>query len=349
MHSDSGGRRFAMPGPPKPRVRIWPVFLPFYGCMHRCIYCAQDLQTGVHPLSLHEHYSNLRQALKTALAEDTPAMQLGFFGGTFTALSQDWQYRFISLAQEFKAQGLLTKIRCSTRPDAISAEQLQFLHRWGLDMVELGIQSFSSRVLTAARRTYSSQQAKHASELVLNSGLELGLQLMPGLPEHNSKKWLQDIQTVCELRPHQVRIYPCLVLKGTPLEKVWNKKLFAPWSLEKTVPLLARAVLKLWKHTIPVTRIGLPQEKSLLQSIKAGPWHPGLGDLVQSRILFYMLKTQSILLGPGPKKLFCPQKYQGQLWGFGKCYLPQLQALGISRQQTFYHQDTDFVLLKSSQ
>ncbi len=337
-----------MPGPEKPKQKIWPVFLPFWGCKQKCIFCAQDLQTGMSSLSLEAHFQMLRQDLALAWENGHPPLQLGFFGGTFTALPLDWQYSFLDLAREFRDKGFITRIRCSTRPDRINAQDLQSLRLAGMDLVELGIQSFSSRVLAKSCRGYDKGLALKACTMVQDAGLDLGVQLMPGLPGHNRVLWLQDIRTVCSLQPAQVRIYPCLVLRKTALETLWSTGQYRPWDLDFTVHLLARGVLKLWRFNILVTRMGLPQEETLVQNIRAGPWHPALGDLVQSNILLHTILTRCLILGSGPKRLFCPDKFQGQIWGQSQCHLPLLEKLGISKKRTLFYSKREFLLQKSN-
>ncbi|MFW6216500.1 MAG: radical SAM protein, partial [Desulfohalobiaceae bacterium] len=181
--------RFPAPNPDRPKQRIWPVFLPFWGCRQRCIYCAQELQTGKTRQSLKQHWLTLRTELTQAWQAGKPPLQLGFYGGTFTALPQGWQLKFLDLAREFKEKGLITRIRCSTRPDRISLQWLYELRRRGLDMLELGVQSFSTQVLSISSRGYTQSLAEQACAWVKKSGLQLGIQLMPGLPGHNLPLW----------------------------------------------------------------------------------------------------------------------------------------------------------------
>ncbi|MFO8033165.1 MAG: radical SAM protein [Desulfohalobiaceae bacterium] len=336
--------RFPAPEPKKPKLRIWPVFLPFWGCRQRCIYCAQEQQTGSPRQSLQTHLQDLRKELTLAWKKGRPPLQLAFFAGTFTALPLGWQLKFLDLAQEFKEKGLITKIRCSTRPDRISLPWLHKLRYHGMDMLELGVQSFSTQVLAKSGRGYTQIQAEQACAWVRESGLELGIQLMPGLPGHNLRLWQKDVKATCSQRPDQVRIYPCLVLQGTDLEELWQRGEYTPWSLNSCITPLARALLRFWRRDILVTRIGLPQEPSLLAHIKSGPWHPALGDLVQSRALLYTLLTRAFLLGPGPKELLCPQSLQGQIWGPGRANLPRLRQAGISKSRTSFYPGQELIL-----
>ena len=150
---------------------------------------------------------------------------------------------------------------------------------------------------------------------------------------------------MCRLRPDAVRIYPCLVLEGTPLAELWRQGSYTPWSTEKTIGTVSRATLRLWRSGIPVIRIGLPPEKGLLPHVLAGPWHPALGSLVRSRVLLHLLLGHAI--GKGHKAvqgLDCPRRYQGELWGHRGANREGLRRLGISHDVVRYTEESRFTL-----
>ena len=77
------------PGSADPRRRppIIPFFLPFAGCPHRCLFCAQDKQTGQRTKNSRNYPDELSRILSglEARSGNRPA-ELAFYGGTFTAL-----------------------------------------------------------------------------------------------------------------------------------------------------------------------------------------------------------------------------------------------------------------------
>lgn len=334
--------------PKRPKTRIWPVFLPFQGCPGKCIYCAQDLQTGTAQESLPASYAQLKAGLLQAAENNMVPCELGFFGGTFTALPSPWPEKFLSLARTYQKSGLITRIRCSTRPDGLDLDQLCGLKKYGLDLVELGVQSFSDQALLQSQRAYTQAEATRGCRLVHSSGLELGIQLLPGLPGHDQRAWLDDIQATIGLRPALVRIYPCLILKNTPLERLWRSGLYCPWSLEQTVAALSRGVFRLWRAGVPVTRIGLPQEAGLIRNLVAGPWHPALGSLVKSRILLASLVLPSLALGAGAKTITCPKRFQGEIFGYKGEYRTRLKNLGLRPTDVLFQNQDRFELRKKT-
>jgi histone acetyltransferase (RNA polymerase elongator complex component) len=211
-------------------------------------------------------------------------------------------------------------------------------------MIELGVQSFSSQALRVCRRGYDAEVALKACTSVRELGLELGVQLMPGLPGQSQRCWQQDVRIVEDIQPASVRLYPCLVLRGTKLDQMWLRGHYRPWCLRTAVSSLARSVLSLWRHGVQVIRTGLANEEGLQEQVRAGPWHPSLGTMVRSRILTSMLITRALLLGSGPKTLVCPRRYSGELWGFQGENRPRLERHGITSQGVTFWDRPEFFL-----
>lgn len=333
---------FKHPEPERPKTRIWPVFMPFMGCPSRCIYCSQDRQTGTGAKTLTEIYQDIKEQIPTFFAEkERQPMELAFFGGTFTALPFDWQLRFIELSASLKNNGYISRTRFSTRPDYINAAQLSKLKSAGLDMVELGIQTFSAYTLKRSARNYSPQTAREACQKVLQAGLSLGIQLLPGLPGSKQGNFQHDITETIKAKPDAVRIYPCLTVKGTGLEKLYKAGKYQPWPLPHTEEELAMALIRLWSNKIHVIRIGVAHEKGLDENIIAGPVHPALGQKARSQALYLHMCSRLAMQGTRVKHLTVPQKYSGEFWGH-KGSLKELYAtLGIWPEMVTF-KDTAF-------
>ncbi len=322
--------------PTKSTAPIRPVFIPGIGCPSQCIYCNQRLQTGSTTRSLSAIYSRLAEDLALAKGKNQEPFELAFYGGTFTQIPPYWRMKFLELSFYYQQEGLISSVRCSTRPDSCCGSDLEKLAKLGIQTVEIGVQTFCSRVLTACKRGYEPDIIYQAQKAVKNAGLKLGIQLLPGLPGHSPHTWLRDVRQTCTLWPDFVRIYPCLVLKGTQLHSLYTQGLFVPWTLDQTVRALARGVLRFWNFGIPVIRIGLHPEPSLLTALIAGPWHSALGSLVRSRVVLSVLKMLALHLPSGPKSLQCPASFQGDLWGYRGHNRTPLQNLGLTAERVVY-------------
>jgi hypothetical protein len=178
-------------------------------------------------------------------------------------------------------------VRISTRPDEVSEGQLAFLAKRGVKTVELGIQSLSDRVLRASRRGYTAEEARESIQRTQEMGLEVGAQLMVGLPEDSGRESLETAEGLSTLKPDFVRIYPLLVLRQTELAERMRRGDYTPLGLEEAVTLCVGMLEKFEEASIPVIRIGLQEQVGMRDNkgfLLAGPYHPSFGHLVRSAL-----------------------------------------------------------------
>jgi len=276
-------------------MRIFPVFIPFAGCNCRCIYCQQNLITRTGSPDKQEQYrvdfDRIRNKLREfCQRESNEKKQIAYFGGSFTLLPIDEQKRYIRELTEFIP--LIDGIRISTRPDGIDREQLDFAKKNHINTIELGIQSFNTNVLKKTGRPYDSETAMMAARLIKEEGLTLGLQLMPGLPGDTEETITETIEKTILLHPDFVRIYPTVVLKFTELERMYEKGLYQPLTLEEGVRISAEMTIEFRNHSISVIKTGLHSDLSAgklegaTSPVVAGPYHPAFGELVSREILY---------------------------------------------------------------
>ena len=326
---------FHNPEPPRERRRIYPLFLPFSGCKTRCIFCAQEIQTG-------RQAGNVRATLKHAEADfhkrleaGSPPVDLAFFGGTFTALPAEELRACLDFAARWAGQGLVSRLRCSTRPDAAAPAVLASLKAAGFSMVELGIQSFDDTTLRHSRRGYNGREARQGCETVLASGMELGIQLMPGMPGSTQDTARADVDEAVMAAPHCARLYPCVVVDHTPLAALWRHGGYRAWTVDEAVDFLGPACRAFWRAGIPVIRMGLAQEPGLAANILAGPHHPELGGMAKGLALLLHIREQLVLAREAgfPScgfQLYVPATWQGAFWGSKRALEAEYAAIGLA-------------------
>ena len=163
--------RIALP-PPSGRAAlpILPVFMPFAGCPHRCLFCAQTSQTGQPVITVEAALARLdRQLYERELAGKGP-VEVAFYGGTFTCLPFSEQQACLRVVARWKAKNMVLAARCSTRPDAVRADNLRELGRMGIGLVELGVQTFADDALRISGRGYSGGEAVSGCRAVRAAG-----------------------------------------------------------------------------------------------------------------------------------------------------------------------------------
>lgn len=266
-------------------MSILPIFIPHAGCPHQCVFCNQKTISGQKNPALQgarEQINKWLQWLKPSVDNEA-----AFYGGSFTGLDAELQKQLLSLTDELIAQKIIGSVRLSTRPDYINPEALELLGKHGVKLVELGVQSLDNRVLAAAERGHTAEQVEPAVVLLRQYGFKVGLQLMVGMPEQSFPSVKETAAKVIEMRPDIARIYPLLVIKGTPLEKSFREGSFVPLSLEEAVEQSSYLYTAMESAGIKVIRIGLQPDEELCSpgNIVAGPFHPAMGELVKSRAI----------------------------------------------------------------
>ena len=80
---------------------------------------------------------------------------------------------------------------------------------------------------------------------------------MPGLPGDNFEIDIESAKKSIAMKPDICRIYPSLVIKDTPMEDMYNRGDYKPYSLDDAV-YISGEMLKLYNEAkIKVIRIGL--------------------------------------------------------------------------------------------
>lgn len=191
------------------------------------------------------------------------------------------------MAKEFKEKGLIDKIRLSTRPDYINDYILTYLKEYGVDIIELGVQSLNEEVLKKAGRGHSVHDVIDASKLIKEYKFILGHQIMPGLPGDTFERDIETTKESIKMNPDICRIYPSLVIKDTPMERMYINNEYIPYSLEEAVNVSKVMYDMYKKHNINVIRIGLQPTESINEGkdIVAGPFHPSFRELVEGSLL----------------------------------------------------------------
>jgi histone acetyltransferase (RNA polymerase elongator complex component) len=306
-----------------------PIFLPELACPHRCIFCNQSQISGVHTIPQPAEVEQIILNHLTTIPADNSSIQIAFFGGSFTALPLDIQKNYLEVAAAFIPQQI-DSIRISTRPDYINNENLELLKFYGVKNIELGAQSLHNEVLKLSARGHSVADVEIASQLILEMGFELGLQMMIGLPGDNDEFVMATAQKIVSLGATETRIYPTLVIKDTPLEKLWISGKYLPLQLNLAVQLAAKLYLYFLNHNIRVLRVGLYPSSDFACGVSflAGPFHPNFKELVLSEI--WRVKLDDLQLMQGKEyKIFVSNLNLNHAIGFSKSNLNYFRQKGI--------------------
>ena len=279
---------------------VIPVFIPHSGCPHQCAFCNQAIITSQkHCLPDFEIDKIIDQYL--GYKANRSRVELAFFGGNFLGLPDLEIVRLLEKIGPYIENQTIHGIRCSTRPDTITEQCLDLIAPYGVCLVELGVQSMNDAVLKQANRGHTSQDTRRAIELLKARNIQVGVQVMVGLPGDSEESLLSSTRQVAALAPDVARIYPLMVLEGSPLARWYKEGSYSPLGLDQSVNLVKEMLKILTLANVTVIRMGLQASEMMEDSslVLAGPWHPAFGHLVLSALVYDQVRDQVCqILGP---------------------------------------------------
>lgn len=314
---------------------IIPIFVPHEGCPHNCVFCNQDTITGMHERIDAAYVSSITENYIKTIDKDDSVIEISFYGGTFTAIDMDKQKELLKVAKHYKDIGAVDYIHMSTRPDYIDTYILDNLKKYSVDVIELGIQSMSDEVLRLSGRGHTREDAVKASELIKSYGFTLGHQVMLGLPGDTFERDIETAREVIKLKPDISRIYPALVIRNTPMERMYVEGKYKPYSLQEAVKVSKEVYGMFVANDINVIRVGLQptEEINVGKEVVAGPFHPAFRELVEGSIMNDIIMDCVLKDSPKDVEIIINPKDLSKLYAnrkvFFKDMLQQLKTINI--------------------
>ncbi|MGV8946096.1 MAG: elongator complex protein 3 [Lutibacter sp.] len=295
-----------------------PIFIPQLACPYQCVFCNQEKISATFFVPKPNEIATIIDAHLETIPNNKE-INIAFFGGSFTGIPKNQMISYLEAAYKYVKEGKVQGIRLSTKPDYITDDILDILEKYGVTSIELGAQSTNNKVLLKSGRGHKFDAIEKAAGLIRKRNFELGLQMMLGLPYDTLELSIQTAKDIVRLGADTTRIYPTVVVKGTVLEKMYERGDYKVLSLEEAI-LWSKEVLKIFNATtIKVLRVGLhpSEELELGKSLVAGPIHPSFKEMVLTDlwgdILYEKLekKGQSIV-GVSNKQLNYAIGYKGK-------------------------------------
>ena len=295
-----------------------------YACPHgRCTYCPGGIEsnspnsyTGNEPSTINaiENDYNPKLQIKskieklTAFGHDTSKMELVIVGGTFLFMPSDYQEYFIKSCYdalngtdskdivEAKLLNERAKIRnvgftVETKPDYCKKEHIDTMLNYGITRVEIGVQTLQERVYKIVNRGHNYADVVESFQVSKDAGYKIVAHMMPGLPTMTPKEDVADFEKLFgdpDLKPDMLKIYPSLVIGGTPLAEDYEKGKYTPYSDDDMIDVLTQVKKNIprWIRIMRVQREISPDE------IIAGPKSGNLRQIVRQN-----LKRQGLACG----------------------------------------------------
>ncbi len=283
-------------------------------CPGKCIYCpsgeifgknSPKSYTGFEPATMRALRADFDAFAQTSgrikqlqiTGHKTDKIELIVMGGTFPACKFAYQQKFIKECIDAitgkKSENLqkaqknaetseqrLIGITFETRPDYCGEKEIKNMLALGATRVELGVQNIDDEIYKKISRNHSVEDVINSTRLLKDSALKVCYHMMPGLPFSNYKKDLRAFSEIFsnpDFRPDMLKIYPCIVVKGTKLYGLWKQGKYVPYTTEQAAGLIAE-IKSLVPKWIRIMRI---QRDIPLHKISAGVAQSNIRQIVK--------------------------------------------------------------------
>ena len=290
---------------------IIPIFISHRGCPNDCVFCNQKKITAREGDVTPEDVRNTIEQWLTTLS-DVETVEVSFYGGSFTGIPMEQQTEFLKIAKEYKDAGKIDAIHLSTRPDYIDVPILDNLKAFSVDVIELGVQSFSDDVLKASGRGHDAACVYEACDLIKSYGFTLGIQLMIGLPGDSEETCRYSSLETVKIGPSIARLYPTVTIGGTELYSMMERGEYAPLSLDEAVERTKIMYEILEDAGINIIRVGLKASEIMENEIG---FHPAFRQLVESEIAKDRIESQLAGLPDGSYTVLANSHSFGNIYG----------------------------------
>ncbi|MEA1925596.1 MAG: tRNA uridine(34) 5-carboxymethylaminomethyl modification radical SAM/GNAT enzyme Elp3 [Candidatus Altiarchaeota archaeon] len=201
----------------------------------------------------------------------------------FNSGEKKFRYR-----EDIQQENESSMVRCvgltfEPRPDWARVEQINWMLSFGVTRVETGVQNPFDFIYHRLNRGHSVDDVVEATREMKDSGLKVAYHMMPGLLGNRPELDLRGFEMVFNeqrFKPDMLKIYPCLVIKGTEYYGLWKAGLFHPLETDDAVDLLVevKKIMPPWIRTMRIMR-DIPSNL-----VEAGIKASNLGELVYRRM-----------------------------------------------------------------
>lgn len=294
-------------------------------CPGKCIFCPTEpkmpksyistepamMRAVLNGFEAYKQVQNRLQSLQIT-GHFTDKVDVVVSGGTFSFYPRDYQEEFtrdmfnalnypinaVETLQEAQRLNEIASNRCiglsyETRPDHVNKEELMHLRALGCTKIEIGIQSLDDSVLSLNKRGHGIIEVKNAMRLMKDAGFKVNAHMMPNLLGSTPEIDLRDMRELFEnsaYRPDWLKVYPCMVVPWSQLEKIYNDGGYESYSDDVLVNLMVE-MHKIWPEYVRVTRIYRDIPTNIILS---GSKFSNLRQIVEKKLLQQGISSRDI-------------------------------------------------------
>jgi elongator complex protein 3 len=258
-----------------------------YPCPGKCIFCPTEKGMPKSYLSGEpaaerakklnfDPYLQMKRRIEMLQFEGHPTdkIELRIVGGSFTFYPKEYQEWFVKRCfdgangkksknleeaqkKNEKAKNRIVGISIETRPDLINEEEVKWLRKLGVTMVEIGVQSIFDEILEKNETDLNVEKIVKTTKILKDAGFKVLYHLMLNLMGSNptlDQKCFKIVFSNENFKPDWIKIYPTVVTKESKIYRIWKKGKYKPYSEKELIELLIKIKSQL-PYWVRVARI----------------------------------------------------------------------------------------------
>ena len=196
------------------------IHIPF--CLSKCGYCHFYSVTS---LSLIPDFLKaLFQEMEIVSEGFGPFNTVYIGGGTPSLLNPGQIEEILKRVRQRFVLSSNPEITLEANPADLTLSFLQSLKRFGVNRLNIGVQSFNEKILGFLGRRHIAGEAISALEDSRRAGFDnIGLDLIYGVPGQDLKSWQETLEKAMMFRPEHLSCYELTVEAETPLGMRWRR------------------------------------------------------------------------------------------------------------------------------
>jgi oxygen-independent coproporphyrinogen-3 oxidase len=195
------------------------IHIPF--CESKCLYC--DFYSVSDLTKTQSFLTALEQEMELAAQSGLEFDTIYIGGGTPSVLDSAAIERIIDNAFKHFNIHSNAEITIEVNPGTVDLEDFRRYREFGINRLNIGVQSFHADNLKLLGRIHSKGDAISATEWAREAGFSnIGLDLIYGLPEQTKSQWLADLGRAVGFNPEHLSCYMLTREAGTPLDREVN-------------------------------------------------------------------------------------------------------------------------------
>jgi radical SAM protein (TIGR01212 family) len=230
-----------------------------------CIYCNfRGSGTGAHEKGLSVTDQIIQG--KIALAKRYKAKK---FLAYFQSFSNT--YAPIDTLKNLYEQALAIEdvvgLSIGTRPDCVDDPILELLQGYAenhLIWIEYGLQSANDSTLAFINRGHDFECFKQAVDATKNRGIKICVHVILGLPNERKAHMLKTADAIAGLEMDGIKIHLLYVVKGTKLDRLYNRKKYKCLEQEEYVDIVCDFIERIPKNMVIQRLTGDPHPEELV-------------------------------------------------------------------------------------